>query len=50
MKKRKEENSSLYRNYKLLLSKNWFEVVKVNYDIASILLFGIDIPSFSKSI
>jgi len=36
VKGRKEENSSLYGNHKLFLSKNWFEVVRVNCGIASI--------------
>jgi len=40
----------LYGDYKLFLDKDWFEVVKVNYGIASISLFRIDIPLFSKSI
>ena len=40
----------MYGDYKLFLGKDWFEVVKVNYGIASISLFRIDIPLFSKSI
>ena len=50
MKERKEKNSSLYRGYKLFLSEDWFEVVRVDYSIASIPLFIVDIPSSSKSI
>ena len=34
----------------MLLSKDWFEVVKVNCSIASISLFRIDILLSSKSI
>jgi len=40
----------LYRGYKLFLSENGFEVMKVDCGIASILLFRIDIPLFSKII
>jgi len=50
MKKEKEEDSSSYRDHKLLLSEDWFEVVRVDYSIASIPLFRIDIPLSSKSI
>jgi len=32
------------------LSEDWFEVVRVDYNIASILPFRIDIPPSSKSI
>jgi len=32
------------------LSKDRFEVVRVDYSIASIPLFRIDVPSFSKSV
>jgi len=40
----------LYKGYKLFLSENWFEVVRVNCGIASIPLFRVDVPLFSKSI
>ena len=50
MKRRKEENSSLYGDCKLLLSKDWFEVVRVDCSIASIPPFMIDVPSSSESI
>jgi len=40
----------LYGGYKLFLSEDEFEVVRVDYGIASIPLFRIDIPSSSKSI
>ena len=45
-----KKNSGLYRDYKLLLSEDWFEVVEVDCGIASILLFWIDILPPSKSI
>jgi len=50
MKRRKEKDSSLYRGYKLFLSEDWFEVVRVDCGIASIPSFRIDIPLSSKSI
>jgi len=50
MKRRKEEDSSSYGGYKLLLSKDWFKVVRVNCDIASISSFRIDIPPSSESV
>ena len=50
MKERKEKNNSLYRDHKLFLSEDWFEVVRVDYSIASIPLFIVDIPISSKSI
>ena len=40
----------MYEDYKLLLSEDWFEVVRVDCGIASISLFRIDIPLSSKSI
>ena len=36
IKRREKKNSSLYRGHKLFLSKDWFEVVRVNCGIASI--------------
>jgi len=50
MKRRKEKDSSLYRGYKLFLSEDWFEVVRVDCGIASIPSFRIDIPLSSESI
>ena len=50
MKRRKEEDSSLYRGYKLLLSEDQFEVVRNNYGIVSIPPFRINILSSSESI
>ena len=50
MKKRKEEDSSLYKGYKLLLSKDWFEVVKIDYSIGNIPLFKVNILLYSKSV
>ena len=46
----KEEDSSLYRNHKLFLSEDWFEVVRADYGIAHIPPFRIDIPLSSESI
>ena len=40
----------MYEDYKLFLSENRFEVVRVDYSIASISLFRIDIPLSSESI
>ena len=40
----------MYRGCKLFLSENWFEVVRVDYGIASILPFRIDVLLSSKSI
>jgi len=50
MKRRKEEDSSLHRGYKLLLSEDWFEVARVDCGVASIPLFIIDILPSSKSV
>jgi len=50
MKRRKEEDSSLHRGYKLLLSEDWFEVVRVDCGVASISPFIIDILLSSKSV
>ena len=49
-KKRKKKDCSLYRDYKLFLSEDRFEVVRVDCGIASIPLFWIDVPLSSKSI
>jgi len=43
MERKEKEDSSLYRGYKLLLSEDWFEVVRVDCGIASILFFRIDV-------
>ena len=50
MERRKEKNSSSYRDYKLFLSKYGLEVVRVDCGIASIPPFRIDVPSSSESI
>ena len=50
MERREKENSSLYGGCKLFLSKNGFEVVRVDYGIASIPLFRVNIPPSSKNI
>ena len=47
---RKKKNSSSYRDCKLFLSEDGFEVVRIDCDIASILSFRIDILPFSESI
>ena len=48
--RRKEKNGSLYGGYKLFLSKDRFEVVRVDCNIASIPPFRIDVPLSSESI
>ena len=50
MEGRKKKDSSLYRGYKLFLSENVLEVVRVDCGIASILPFRIDVPLSSESI
>ena len=50
MERRKKKDSSSYRGYKLFLSKDRFEVVRVDCGVASILPFRIDIPPSSESI
>jgi len=50
MEKRKKEDHSSYRGYKLFLSEDRFEVVRVDCGIASIPLFRIDILLSSESI
>jgi len=50
MERREKKDSSLYGGYKLFLSEDRLKVVRVNYGIASIPLFRIDIPSSSESI
>jgi len=46
----KNKNCSLYRDCKLFLSGNWFEVVRIDCSVASISPFGVDVPPFSESI
>jgi len=48
--RRKEEDGSSYRGCKLFLSKDRFEVMRVDCGIASISLFRINVLSSSKSI
>ena len=50
MKERKEEDSSLYEGCMLLLSEDYFEVVRVDCGVTSIFLFRINILLSSKSI
>ena len=50
MERRKKNNSSSYRSYKLFLSEDRLEVMRVDCGVASIPPFRIDIPLFSKSI
>jgi len=50
VKRRKERDSSLYKGCKLFLGKDWYDIVRVDCGIASILPFRIDVPLFSKSI
>jgi len=50
MERRKKKDGSLYRGYKLFLSEDGLEVVKVDCGIASISPFRIDIPLSSESI
>ena len=50
MERREKKDSSLYKGCKLFLSKDRLEVMKVDYGIASIPLFRVDVPSFSESI
>ena len=50
MERRKEEYSSLYGDHKLFLGEDWFEVVRVNCHITSILFFKIDILLSSEII
>jgi len=50
MEREKKEDSSLYRGCKLLLSEDWFEVMRVDCGVASIPPFRVDIPLSSESI
>ena len=40
----------MYEGCKLFLSEDWFEVVRVDYGVASILPFRVDILPFSEII
>ena len=53
VERKKKENCSSYKGYKLFLSEDGFEVMRVmrvDCGIASIFLFRIDIPLSSESI
>jgi len=50
VERREKKNDSLYGGCKLFLSEDRLEVVRVDYGIASIPPFRINIPSFSESI
>ena len=50
MERRKKENGSSYGGYKLFLSKDGLEVVRVDCGVASIPPFRINVPSFSESV
>ena len=50
MERKEKKNHSLYEDCKLFLSEDRLEVVRVDYSIASILPFRIDILLSSKSI
>jgi len=50
VKRREKEDYSLYGGYKLFLSEDGLEVMRVDCGIASIPPFRIDIPSSSESI
>jgi len=50
MKKRKEKDNSSYGGHKLLLSKDWFEVVRVDCGIASILFLRINVLPSSENV
>jgi len=49
MERRKKEDHSSYKGYKLFLSEDELEVVRVDCSVASIPLFRIDISLSSKS-
>ena len=50
MNKRKKEDNCSYRDCKLFLSEDRFEIVRVDCSIASIPFFWVDVLLFSKSI
>jgi len=50
MERRKKKDSGSYRGYKLFLSEDGLEVVRIDCGVASIPSFRIDIPLSKKSI
>ena len=50
MERQKKENGSSYGGYKLFLSKDELEVMRVDCGVASIPPFRINVPSFSESV
>ena len=50
IQKERKRRIVAHRDYKLLLGKDWFEIVRVNCGIASISPLRIDIPLSSESI
>jgi len=50
VEERKRKDCSLHRDYKLFLDKNWFEVVRVDCNIAGISFFRINILLSNKNI
>jgi len=50
VERREKKDSSLYGGYKLFLSEDRFEVVRVDCGVASIPPFRIDIPLSSESV
>jgi len=50
MERRKEEDSSLYGGCKLFLSEDRLEVVRVDYSVANILPFRVNVSLSSESI
>ena len=50
MERRENKNSSLYRDHKLFLNEDRFEVVRVDCGIASISPFRIDVLLSSESV
>ena len=50
MERREKKDYSSYRDCKLFLNEDRFEVVRVDCSIVSIPFFRIDVPSSSKSI
>ena len=50
MERKEKKDSSSYGDCKLFLSKDRFEVVRIDCGIASIPLFRINVPSSSESI
>ena len=50
MERRKKEDHSSYGGYKLFLSEDGLEVVRVDCSVASIPPFRTDVPPSSKSV